>query len=265
MKHFDAAFASAVNPAILGGVKSRILVLAVVALAWCRPLLAQGQRVSIDAALHTSDKPYIQAAGAATISAKPDQAVVEIGVVSQASNANAASTQNAKQTDTVLGELNTLLGSSKKVRTTSYSVRPTFQYPKPGAAPTISGYTVTNVVEVTLDDLTQVSKVIDTATQSGANIVQKLQYRLKNPNGVRARALREAAEQAKLSAEAMAAGVGLKLVRVLSVEEVAPDEGFAMYKKAIPPPPPTGTVATPLEIGTIDVEVNVILRVEVAQ
>jgi uncharacterized protein YggE len=121
-----------VNPAILSSVQSRTLALAVAALAWGRPALAQGQRVSIDAALHTSDKPY--AAGEATVSAKPGQAVIEIGVVSQASNANAASTQKAKQTDAVLAELNALLSSGKKVRTTSYSVRPNLQYLKPGAA-----------------------------------------------------------------------------------------------------------------------------------
>ena len=106
--------------------------------------------------------------------------------------------------------------------------------------------------------------MIDTATQSGANLVQRLQYRLKNPNGVRAQALREAAEQAKLSAEAMAAGVGLRVVRVLSVEEVTPEEGFVNYKKAALPVPSAGTVATPLEIGTIDVEVKVTLKAEVA-
>jgi uncharacterized protein YggE len=237
----------------------------VVVLAWGGSLTAQAQKVSIDAALHTSDKAYIQTTGEATISVKPDQAVIEIGVTSQASNVNAASTQNAKQTTAVLDELKSLLGG-QKVRTTSYSVRPNFQYPKPGAAPVISGYTATNVVEATLDDLTQVSKVIDAATQSGANIVERLEYRLKNPNVVRARALREAAEQAKLSAEAMAAGVGVRVLRVLSIEEASSDEGFGMAKKPPPPPPPpAGTVATPIEIGTIDVLVNVTLRVEVAQ
>jgi len=265
MKHCHAAFASVVIPAILSGVQNRILIFAIVAMAWGRPLPAEAQCVSVDAALHTSEKPYVQATGEATISAKPDQAVIEIGVVSQASNANAASTQNAKQTDAVLGELNSLLGRNKKMATTSYSVRPNFQYPKPGAAPTISGYTATNVVEVTLDDLAQVTKVIDTAMQAGANVVQKLQYRLKNPNGVRAQALREAAEQAKLSAEAIAGGLGLKVIRVLSVEEVVPEEGFAMYKKAAPPAPTTSVPPTPLEIGTIEVGVNVIIRVEIGQ
>jgi uncharacterized protein YggE len=221
--------------------------------------------VSIDAALRTSEKPYVQATGEATVSVKPDQALIEIGVVSQASTAATASVQNAKQTDAVLGELNVLLGRTKKVRTMNYSVRPNFQYPKPGAAPNISGYIATNVVEIMLDDLGQVSKVIDTATQSGATVVQKLHYRLKNPNAVRAQALREAAEQAKVSAAAIAAGLGLKVVRVLSVEEVIPEDGFVAYKKAAPPPAAASTPATPLEIGTIDVGVNVILRVEIGQ
>jgi uncharacterized protein YggE len=121
-------------------------------------------------------------------------------------------------------------------------------------------------VEVTVDDLGQVSKLIDAATQSGANIVQKLQYQLKNPGSVRAQALREAAAQAKTSAEAMASGLGLKVLRVLSVEEASSEEGFGMYKKAPPPPVPGGAApATPLEIGMIDVGANVVIRVEIGQ
>jgi len=163
-----------------------------IALACCGLLPAQAQRVSIDAALHTADKPYIQ-----------------VGIV---------------------------------------------------------GYLATNVVEVTLDDLAQVSKVIDTATQSGANIVRNLQYRLKNPRSVRGQALREAAEQARASAEAMASGLGLRIVRVISAEEMtAADEEFGAYKKTPPPPAPGQTPETPLEIGMVEVSATVILRVEIGE
>ena len=239
-----------------------------IVLAWGGPLPVQGQRVSIDAALHTAEKPYVQATGEATVSAKPDQAVVEIGVISQGGTAVAVAAQNAKQTDEFLASLASVLGGSKKLRTTSYSVQPNYQSPKPGAAAVISGYRATNIVEVTLDDLAQVSKVIDSATQSGANVVQKLQYRLKDPSPVRGQALREAAEQAKASAEAIASGLGLKVVRVLSAEEVTSnEEGFVMYKRtASPMPPPGGTApTTPLEVGMIEVDVNVIVRVEIGQ
>jgi uncharacterized protein YggE len=226
---------------------------------------AQGQRASIDL-LRATDKTYVQATGEGTISAKPDQAVVEIGVVSQGATATAAAAQNAKQTEGCLAELGPLLGAGKKLRTTGYSVRPNYQYPKPGAAPTITGYTATNVVEVTLDDLTLASKVIDTATQSGANVVQKLQYQLKNPATVRAQALRQAAEQARISADAIAAGLGVKVVRVLSAEEVTPEARPTMYNRAMAAPAVAGAAPpTPLEVGTIEVSLTVMLRVEIAQ
>ena len=246
------------------GVKSRVLLVGVFVLVWGRPNPALGQRVSIDAALRMADKPYIQATGDATMSAKPDQALVEIGVVTQGATAVAVAAQNATQTDSVLTDLRKLLGGSNQLKTTSYSVRPNYQSPKPGVAPAITGYIATNVVEVTLDDLTQVSKVIDHATQSGANNIQHLQYRLKNPRAVRGQALREAAEQARASAEAIASGLGLKVVRVLSAEEVVSDEGFGMAKRAAAPPPGPVPV-TPLEIGMIDVDAEVTLRVEIGQ
>jgi uncharacterized protein YggE len=240
--------------------------ISVLALACGNTLPAQAQRISVDAALHAADKTYVQATGEGIISAKPDRAVVEIGVTSQGATAAVAATQNANQTENCLAELGRLLGAGKKLRTTDYSMRPDYQYPKPGGTPVITGYTATNVVEVTLDDLTLVNKVIDTATQSGANVVQKLQFQLKNRAAVRAQALRQAAQQARISADAIAAGLGVKVVRVMSAEEIVPEEGLGMAKRAAPLQMQAGAVpATPLEIGMIEVSVNVVLRVEIAQ
>jgi uncharacterized protein len=252
------------------GVNSRFVAIGVIMLAWGGPLPAQ-DRVSIDAAIHTGDKPYVQAVGEATISAKPDRAVVEIRVVTEGAAAMPVAAQNAEQTDTVVANLRKLLGGSSQLKTTSYSVQPNYQYPKPGAAPKVSGYVATNAVEVTLDDFALVSKVIDRALQSGATHIQDLRYGLKDPRAVHARALRQAAEEARAGAEAIATGLGLRVVRVLSAEELTSgDAGFGVYKKAPPPAPPPGTTLetappTPVEIGTIDVEAKVILRVEVGQ
>ena len=243
-------------------VNNKAFTVGIVLLAYCQPLAGQG-RVSIDAALHNTDKPYIEATGEATVSVKPDQAVIEIGVVTQSATVVIVAEQNAKETNAVLTDMRRLLGGSAQIKTTIYSVRPNYQTPKPGADVKISGYIATNVVEVTLDDLAQLSKVIDSATQSGANIVQKLQYRLKNPRAVHAQALREAAEQAKASAEAIASGLGVRVIRLLSAEEGTGDGDFGMAKKA--PMPPRGTVPTPLEIGMIEVEAAVTVRVEIGQ
>lgn len=246
-------------------VNTKVLVIGFCALACAGSAIAQ--HASVDASLHNSDRPYVQATGEATISAKPDRALIEIGVISQAPTAAVAGAQNAKQTDTVITELTGIAGDKTKLRTATYSVHPNYQTPKPGSPPVISGYTATNIVEVTLDDLTQVSKVIDRATQSGANVIQRLEYRLKNPNAVRAQALRQAAEQAKVSAEAIASGLGVKVVRVFSAEEVTPEEGLGMYKKApvALAAPAMASPPTPVEVGMIDVSVNVIVRLEIGQ
>jgi uncharacterized protein len=235
-------------------------------LSWRGPL--QAQRVSIDAALHTSDRPYIQATGEATISAKPDQALIEIDVVSQGTTGAAAAALNAKETETVLAELRRVLSGSNQIKTASYSVMPSYKYPKPGTPATISGYTAKNVVEVVLDDLALVGKVIDTAIQSGVNNVQKVDFRLKNSRAVRTQALRGAAAEARANVDAMAAGLGLRVLRVLSAEEVTSDEdsGFGMKKKAPPLPPPSQTaVTTPVEPGAIEFTATVTLRVEIGQ
>src|ERR1035438_6434030 len=144
---------------------------AIVLIALGQPLLAQ--RLSIDAAVRTSDKSYVQATGEATVSAKPDQATIEIGVVTQGATAEAAAAQNARQTEAVLEDLRKILSGSDQLKTAGYSVRPNFQIPKPGGSATIGSYTATNDVVVTVSDLARVGKVIDAALLSGANRVDR--------------------------------------------------------------------------------------------
>ena len=157
------------------------------------------------------------------------------------------------------------LGVAGEIKTISYSVTPNYNYPKSGGQPIISGYTATNVVEVTANDLTVVGKVIDAATQSGANNIQRLQFTLKNEQPLRAQALKDAADQARANAEAMAAGLGVRIARVLSVEEESPatvrplERQMAMTAMATAAPP------TPVESGTIEVHVRVTLRLELTQ
>ena len=180
-------------------------------------LEAAAQRTALDAAAH----PFVQATGEATASAKPDQAKIEVGVTTQGPNAAAVAAQNARQVDAVLAQVRPTLGDAGEIKTISYSVTPNYTYPKAGGQPTIAGYTASNIVEVTVNDLAQAGKVIDGATQSGANNIHRLQFTLKNHQPLRAQALRDAARQARASAEAMAAGLGLKISRVLSIEEGA--------------------------------------------
>src|SRR5687768_15998443 len=85
-----------------------------------------------------SHRPSIRVTGEATVTVKPDQALIDLGVITQAQNAQAATTQNAQRLDMVLSELRKILGPGADIKTVSYSVTPTYRYPKEGGNPTVS-------------------------------------------------------------------------------------------------------------------------------
>lgn len=225
----------------------------------------RAQRVSIDAALRQGDKPYVLATGAATVSAKPDQAVVEVGVITEGKTAAIAAAENARQSDAFLKEVRELLPGDGQLKTSGYSLRSSYRFPKPGEAAVVSGYVATNMVQIKVNDLTQVGRIIDAVTRSGANSVRRLEFGLKNPLPVRDQALREAASNAKSSVEAMAAGLGLRVLRVLAIEEGSFDGEFGMKKKAPAPLPSGAGPTTPVEVGEIEFEAVVTLRAEIGQ
>jgi len=205
----------------------------------------------------------VRVSGESTVSVAPNQAVIDIGVVTEADSAQEAASENAAKLDATLGELRRALGSAGRIRTQSYSLNPKYEYPREGGRQRkLVGYEATNVVQVRTGKLDQVGKLIDAATRSGANRIQQLRFELKDEEGVRAEALRNATLRARAKAQAIAAALDLRVQRVVSVEEsgtpvvpVLRQSVSTMAAEAAP---------TPVEPGTIDVKASVVLTVEVA-
>ena len=208
-------------------------------------------------------RSFVRATGEAVVTAKPDRATVDIGVTTQAQTAQAAAEQNASQLDAVVNKIRQAVGSAAELKTIGYSVNANYSYPKPAGQATIAGYMASNILEVKLNDIPLAGKVIDLATQSGANTIQSLQFSLRDESVAQAEALRQATVKARAKAEAMAASLGVKVVRVLSAEEggtnvVRPPMFTAMASQRGPAPP------TPVESGTVEVHANVTVTLEVS-
>jgi uncharacterized protein len=219
------------------------------------PLQAQ-QLISKDAI------PSVVVHGEATVSAEPDQANFDIGIVTQAPSSQEAADQNAKQANTVMQALRSLLPSAN-IKTVNFSVNPNYRYPKDGGAPTILSYTANNTVRLVLTDLSKLRKVIDAATQAGANSVNRLTFALRDDRAIRARALAQAATQAHAGAEALAVSLKMKLGRLLLVEEgqpviISPAREIELGKAE-------STEQTPILPGNIEVHANVKLTYELVQ
>jgi uncharacterized protein YggE len=205
----------------------------------------------------------IRVTGDARVTAKPDRAQIDLGVMTRAPSSQVAATDNARQFDAVLSAARAAAGTGAVLKTVSYSLTPNYQFHSNGAEPTLQGYTAVNIVRVTLDDLTKVGPVIDAATKAGANEVQGIQFTLRDEDAAGAQALKEAAHRARAKAEVLADALGLRIVRVLSAEEsgvhVTPIFARPRAMAAM-----SAAAATPVEAGTLDINANVALTVEVA-
>jgi hypothetical protein len=205
----------------------------------------------------------IRVTGDAKVTASPDRVQIDIGVTTRAAQSQEAASQNARQVDAVLAAVRKATPAAV-LKTISYSLNPTYQYHSNGEEPTITGYSAVNVVQVTLDDLAKIGAVIDSATLAGANHVQGIQFTLRDQDAVRAEALRQAATRARAEADMLAAALGLKVVRVLSVEENSPRVVPVRAYMGAPRAVMSTATATPVEAGTLDVTADVMLTVEVS-
>jgi len=225
------------------------------------PALAQSQALAQSPGSRVST---ISVTGEATLHVKPDEAKINIGVVTQESQASEAATENANRLEAVFQALHQAIGANADIKTVSYGLTPDYRYQSGERQPEISGYTATNTVQVTVDDLQKVGAVIDAATRSGANRIEDIQFTLRDPEAMHTKALSQAAADAKAAADALAAALGLKISRVLTVREgggypipVRPlPMAFARAREAERP--------TPIQAGTLDVSSSVTLTVAVA-
>ena len=200
--------------------------------------------------------------GDSLVQALPDTAILTISVVTQAKTAIDAQQQNAAQSDAVVRTLKTAAGAGAEVKTSGYSLQPQRIY-RENQPPTITGYEARNTVTVTMSDLTKVGPVIDAAAQSGANDIGGVAFTLRKDRPARDEALALATREAISKAQVIAQALGGRVVRIVEVLEegtVRPRPTFEadMLRSA------QKSVATPIEIGALDItgKVQVVAEVE---
>lgn len=166
----------------------------------------------------------VTVAGSGTVSATPDQAEITTGVVTQAATAAQAMAANSQAMERLLQSLANLGIGPRDIQTTNISVSPQRRAPKEGQPPEITGYEVSNQVRVKVRDLARLGQVLDRQVSQGANLVYGIHFGLQEPAPLLDEARKRAMADARRRADLYAAAAGLKVGRVLSVQEsgVAP-------------------------------------------
>ncbi|MDI6600851.1 MAG: SIMPL domain-containing protein [Thermoanaerobacteraceae bacterium] len=164
-------------------------------------------------------KNVITVNGEGVIKVKPDMAYVNMGVETINKTAKEAQDKNADAMNKLIQALKGLGITEDDIKTTNYSIYPEQYYDDKTNQNIISGYHVTNMVEVTVRDINNVGNVIDSAGESGANRMYNVRFTISDDSAYYQQALKIAAKNAKDKAEGIAKGLGVNLGAPVKVIE----------------------------------------------
>lgn len=172
------------------------------------------------AALPLADQAprMITVTGEAEVFVSPDQAVVTLGVESWASDLEAA----RKDNDARMARLAAVPGrfgvGAADVKTDFVTIEPQYNSAE-NAPPAIVGYRVAQVLVVRVKNLAQVSAFVGAALGAGANRLDGVQFVVGDPTAYQEKARLAAAADARARATSLAAALGEKVGRALTITE----------------------------------------------
>lgn len=187
--------------------------------------------------------------GSGEAKGSPDVARSSIGIEVRADTAEEATKQANERMAAVLGAIKAAGVAETDLRTHDFSVSFERDYNPPQpvvlptpVAPTVKGtkaapaaaepapaassvprgsYRVSNTVEVTVRDVSKVSAVLTAATSAGANNVWGISFDVSDREPLHAKAREQAISKAKASAQQLAQLTGVKLGRIITIDDQA--------------------------------------------
>jgi uncharacterized protein len=144
----------------------------------------------------------IKVKGEGEIAAQPDTASVQLGVITESKELISAQQQNSIIGNKVINSLISLGIDRNQIQTFDYRIEPNYDYDQ--GKQIFRGYKVTHILEVKIDDLSIIGKVVDTAVQNGANYVANVQFTTRYKDSYYQQALVMALNNASSKAKTIA-------------------------------------------------------------
>lgn len=182
----------------------------------------------------------ISVVGEGRVRGRPDMAVINAGVVSEAKSAAEALSANNAAMTRILEAMRAAGIESRDLQTANFSVEPRYSQPPPeydGSqlfTPKIVGYSVRNEVVVRVRDIARTGEILDQVITLGANSITGPMFAAAEPAELEDQARRAAMRDAIGKGELYAMAAGVTLGPILRIEE-----SVAQW----PPPVPMGAMA----------------------
>jgi uncharacterized protein YggE len=170
----------------------------------------------------------IQVNGTGQVTLAPDVAYVYIGVHSQSDNVADALSQNNDKAQAVSNALKEIGVDPKDIQTSSFNVYPQ-QQTDPQGNVTSTLYNVDNTVYVTVRDLQNMGKLLDTVVRSGANSINSVTFDVLDKSKALSEARKLAVDSARSQAEELAQNAGVSLGGLQTMNVFASNTPIPMY------------------------------------
>jgi uncharacterized protein YggE len=159
----------------------------------------------------------------------PDVAIISAGVVTRSTTASGAIQDAADRMQRVLAALKRAGVDNRDVQTSNISLNPEYRYVE-NQPPQLTGYTASNQLTIRFRDIRNSGKILDALVSQGANQISGPNLTIDKPEAALDEARGRAVAAGRARAELYARGLGMRIVRIVSVSESG---GYA-----VPPPAP---------------------------
>jgi uncharacterized protein YggE len=162
--------------------------------------------------------------GKADVVSIPDIATFSFSVTETAKTVQEAQTKATEKTNNALKAVRAGGVADKDIKTVSYSINPHYEYTQgvcttygcPGGKSVLTGYDVSQTIQVKIRDLAKAGDLFDSIGTVGVQNVDGLTFAIDNLDVVKSQARAQAIADAKTKAEKIAKDLGVSLVRITS-------------------------------------------------
>ncbi|AMO71283.1 SIMPL domain-containing protein [Sphingorhabdus sp. M41] len=227
------------------------ILLAGAALIFTPMNIAQAANVEI-----VAQNPVIELSVSEQVDSAPDTATFSTGVETRAKTATEALRQNSVQARAVIDRLKSLGIAEKDIQTTGINLRADYDYDQESRENRFVGYVVSNQVSATVNDISNLGKILDAIVSSGATNLNGPSFSISDDSKLKDVARERALANGKARAMSYARSEGYSGVRVLSISEGMSHQSEAPMMRmeasassSAPPPVAPGQVGTVVSLN----------------
>lgn len=190
----------------------------------------------------------------------PDIAIVSAGVITQNRSARTAMAENATKMSAAFAALRSAGIAERDLQTSGINLAPQYVYEE-NKPPRITGYQASNTLTIKVRDMTKVGPVLDAMVAQGINQLSGPTFQIEDADAALDRAREEAMRKAMRRGELYARGAGMRIKRVVSINESGgyqpqPQPMYAMARMA------SDAAATPVAAGEVTMTISLSVQFE---